>query len=737
MLSCEKLLTFSKNYGTMMVRRPTPSPTPTISEDIHMADMIFDKAAGLWRADKVDFGAGSISLRIRFAHSGNTTLGYVKADGKDIGVVALTSYDNEDTEARCEIDPTAGVHDVTVTLRGNARLLSLEPSAEPVYAGITYEPIPEKATLDLGYDTWEATDMLGRKVASVEDVGKKKDKQVGIFYWTWHEGHADLRPVDVVDVLSKYPAAEYRKDHPAWGERPFQPYWHEPFYGFYRDSDPYIIRHHAALLSAAGVDFLLFDCTNGALTWRSAYEPLFKGLREAKADGIKVPKVAFMLNFGPQETTERMLRSLYQNVYKPGLYSDLWYMLDGKPMIMGYPDALPAEGTCEADTRILNEIREFFTFRPGQPGYGCGPWNNQQWGWLEVYPQHKYVTRPDGGCEMVTVGVGQNANKDRICTHFNDVKTFGRSYTGKYGHSLLTADSYTYGYNVQEQWERALDLDPDIVFVTGWNEWIMGQWHEPWLSDNDSTQLAMVDQYDREHSRDIEMDKDGYLDTYYLQLAHNIRRFKGASPRQAVSPAGIVDLKSGNRDWNTVTPVYRNPKGTTIHRDWDGFGDCHYVNTTGRNDIIEARVARDEENLYFRVKCAQPITPREGEGWMTLFLDTDRSKTTGWEGYDFVINRLPGKKNQASVEKYVPTVEAGSFTWETIGTATYRLSGDTLTIALPRALVGLDQRLDFEFKWSDNMQEPSVMDFYANGDTAPIGRFNYLYRVRHHGYGSH
>ena len=46
-----------------------------------MADMIFDKAAGLWRADKVDFGAGSISLRIRFAHSGNTTLGYVKADG--------------------------------------------------------------------------------------------------------------------------------------------------------------------------------------------------------------------------------------------------------------------------------------------------------------------------------------------------------------------------------------------------------------------------------------------------------------------------------------------------------------------------------------------------------------------------------------------------------------------------------------------------------------------------------
>ena len=694
-----------------------------------VTNMTFDKAANLWRAGKVDFGGGSISVRIRFSGSENTSLATVMADGKAIGVAALSGDGKPDTEAECEIDPTAGVRDVTVSLRGGANLLSLEPSEEPVYAGIRYDPIPETAILDMGYDGWEATDMLGRRVASVEDVkGKKKDKQVGIFYWTWHEGHAHLRPVDVVDVLDKYPAAEYRRDHPAWGERPMQCFWHEPFYGFYRDSDPYIIRHHAALLSAAGVDFLLFDCTNGALVWRSAYEPLLKGLQEARRDGIKVPKVAFMLNFWPNETTERMLRALYQNLYKPGLYSDLWFMLDGKPMVMAHPCSLPAEGACETDTRILNEIREFFTFRPGQPSYGAGPGSPDEWGWLEVYPQHKFGERPDGSCEMVTVGVGQNANKDIICTYFNNKGTFGRSYTGKHGHALLTPESYKQGYNVQEQWDRAIDLDPDIVFVTGWNEWIMGQWHEPWLEDNDSTQLAMVDQYDREHSRDIEMDKDGYLDTYYLQLAHNIRRFKGAVPRQKTSPAGMVDLASGSKAWSAVTPVYRNPKGTTIHRDWDGFGDCHYVNTSGRNDIVEARVSRDGENIYFRVKCADTITPREGDGWMTLFIDTDRSKATGWEGYDLAVNRRAGKRNQATVECYRPTAEAGSFTWETVGTAAYRISGDTLTIALPRALVGMEGRLNFEFKWSDNMQEPTVMDFYANGDSAPIGRFNYLYK---------
>jgi hypothetical protein len=37
-------------------------------------------------------------------------------------------------------------------------------------------------------------------------------------------------------------------------------------------------------------------------------------------------------------------------------------------------------------------------------------------------------------------------------------------------------------------------------------------------------------------------------------------------------------------------------------------------------------------------------------------------------------------------------------------------------------------KVDFEFKWSDNMQEDGVItDFLINGDVAPAGRFNYHY----------
>ena len=711
-----------------------------------MYHMQFDNEQKLWIAKGVDCGQDSITCILTFTHSGDTSLGEIMVDGVSVGVIALSSKGASDsnsmsskatmateptTEARCEIDPVSGVHDIAVKIiRGRAKLDEIAFTNEYAYAHVNYIPVPESQLLDLGSETWEATDMLGRKVASVEDIrGKKKDRKVGIFYWTWQESHASLRPVDVVDVLDKYPSAEYRQDHPAWGKRPFQCFWHEPFYGFYRNSDPYIIRHHMALLSAAGVDMIAFDCTNGALLWRDAYEPLFQGMYEARKDGIRTPQIVFMLNLGiVPETTTAMLYALYQNIYKPGLYSDLWYRVDGKPVVMAYPDVLPKEGVCETDTRILNEIREFFTFRPGQPGYGCGQWHKDQWGWLEIYPQHKYNERPDGSCEMVTVGVGQNANADRICTHFNDVATFGRSYTGKQGHALLTPDSYKYGYNVQEQWDRAIDLDPDMIFVTGWNEWIMGQWKDPWLSDPESPQLAMVDQYDREHSRDIEMDRDGYLDTYYLQLAHNIRRYKGGARRTPVSAPQSINVSGGETQWKKVAPLYRNPKGTTIHRDWDGFAGCHYVNHTGRNDIVEARVTRDEVNVYFFVKCANAITPREGDGWMTLFLDTDRSKATGWEGYDFVVNRVGAPKGKCTIERYVPTAQAGSFTWETVGRGSLHVKGNTLTLAIPRELIGLTGALNFEFKWSDHMQAQNVMDFYENGDTAPIGRFNYLYK---------
>ena len=51
-----------------------------------------------------------------------------------------------------------------------------------------------------------------------------------------------------------------------------------------------------------------------------------------------------------------------------------------------------------------------------------------------------------------------------------------------------------------------------------------------------------------------------------------------------------------------------------------------------------------------------------------------------------------------------------------------------LQIAVPRSMLGMTgQKIDFNFKWSDNMQEDgNILDFYSNGDVAPGGRFMFI-----------
>ena len=426
-------------------------------------------------------------LTVRFAGKEGCSIVNLAADTPENIILSFSVSDwigfPEKNIAHVTIEGMAGVHTLYfIPHDEQLQILSAEIGEENPVA--EYVPVPDEALIDMESSQWAAVDELDRKVADAEDVrGYRSDRKVGIFYWTWRSGEYEMEPLNLSKMLREYPAAEYNENHPAWGGKDIRTStsWNEPLYGFYRNSDPYIIRRHAQLLADAGVDMVMFDCTNGSLVWKESYEPLLEGFRAARADGINAPRFAFMMNFGPCQTTEEMLRAVYQEIYKPGRYRDLWYLHEGKPVVMAYPESLPETGSCEKDTRLLNEIREFFAFKPGQPSYGFGPTQSRMWGWLEKYPQHKYGCRPDGSCEMMTVGVAQNCNDELLCTYFNNTKTYGRSYTHAYGHKLLDETSYKYGFNFEEQWNRAIDCDPEFVFVTGWNEWIMGRWHEPWV----------------------------------------------------------------------------------------------------------------------------------------------------------------------------------------------------------------------------------------------------------------
>ncbi|MCR4920085.1 MAG: hypothetical protein K5945_00050 [Bacteroidaceae bacterium] len=570
-------------------------------------------------------------------------------------------------------------------------------------------------------DHWAATDDLGRTLGRYDD--SHRDKQVIMFYWTWNERHdpKGTEAKNVSKILREHPEARFDIDHPAWKRQPGYFWWEEPLFGYYKSTDRWVLRKHAEMLADAKVDAVFFDCTNGSFTWDASTDSLLEVWDQAQKDGVQVPKIGFLLPFGPSDHSLVSLRHLYERLYSKGLYRNLWYFWDGKPCIMAYPNNLTDSPTDRA-------IRDFFTFRPGQPDYVDGPNPSfpNQWGWLENYPQHGYVPLPGGGYELVTVGVAQNAAPETNghCSAFNVPGSHARSYSARYGFDPRT-EGYLYGWNFSEQWDRAYELDPKAVFITGWNEWIAGQFaygNGPWTGKP----FSFVDEYDWDHSRDLEPVKawGSRGDVYYMLLVDRVRRFKGTTPQPRPSAPKTIAMGRWS-DWDDVQPRYAAYRGNTMHRDSKACCQYHYTNTTGRNDIVAARVARDEKYLYFYVATDQPLTPQTDHNWMMLFLDIDRDRQTGWQGYDYVVNYRPPRGSKAFVQQSYQN----KWIWRDCGEAAIKVSSSRLMLRIPRQLLGMQDRpLDFEFKWSDNMQdEGNIMDFYVNGDAAPGGRFNYVF----------
>ena len=563
-------------------------------------------------------------------------------------------------------------------------------------------------------NTWTSTDMLGRKLPTSKQTGPQRpDKFVGIFYWTWHGSfQAQNPPTNNQLVTQLYPEATNNYDHPVWTQTKHRNHhWNEPLFGYYRTTDPWVLRRHAQMLADAGVDLIVFDATNGSFTWKESYDVLFEVFDQARRDGVKVPRFAFMLAFGPWEHSKEALQKIYDDIYKPGRYKDLWFQWKGKPLVMAYPD------------NIDEPMRSFFTFRPGQPVYDAGPARPDQWGWLEIFPQHGFAKTESGGFEQVTVGVAQNATLTLWPAAMNSTdEVLGRGYTKAHGPNH-SQNAINRGLNFQEQWDRAHELDPELVFVTGWNEWIAGQNRE-WQG----TKNAFPDQFNDEYSRDIEPVQGTLGDNYYHQLITNVRRFKGMAPTPKPSEPKTIAIDGKFDDWTDVQPEFHDHLGDIMHRDHPGYGQqLVYTNTTGRNDIVKSKVTHDTNgNLYFYAQTAKPITTPEGKGtdWMTLYLDLDRNKKTGWEGYDLVVNRVEPVGSEATIE-----CSQNGQTWQVVGKATLNVTGNELELSLPRSLLrDKDLPLNFEFKWGDNVQpNGQVMRFYTNGDAAPDGRFNYVF----------
>lgn len=631
---------------------------------------------------------------------------------------------------------------------------------------------------DIYADTWVGTDALGRTMPGINVAGPvKKDhpRVVAMFYITWHaDDNAQLKSPyagNVTNVLATDTNARLDAGNPQWKE--FSYHWNEPELGYFLSKDEFVIRKDMSMLADAGVDVLVMDVTNAVRYW-SEWEKIFSVMEQMKAEGNKVPKFCFWAFNGSVIT---VVQELYDRIYKAGKYNDLWFYWQGKPLLLynkypitdvkkgGFDNPNPhydsLANTDKANPHFHNpdytdkfyknytkDVQNAFTLRTMWWGYYewegkrfLGTEDNWSFGYdmgdskVEALPLDSLVSYHKGKVEEMAVTPAQHPSS-----------LVGKSWTRMHHEPMLNSydlpdsgympskktfvsEPQQYGIYFQERWDEALTVDPPFIYLNDWNEWTAGKYQPAPGTTFDfmrrKNSYFFVDQYNAEFNRSIQPMKGGYTDNYYMQMAENIRKYKGV--RSAPVSTGQQNiLTDGNfTDWNKVEIEYRDTKGDVVHRAHAGYGGSFYTDSSGRNDIVTAKVAVNKNSIHFYAETAEPLTSSGGNNWMLLLIDADQNNNTGWNGYDLIVNKKVLNDSVTTIMRY----DEKTNNWKEAGKINYRYKQNKLELSIPgKYFTGKKDSNSFDFHWCDNPSDlTDIISLCTTGDSAPNRRFNYRF----------
>lgn len=577
----------------------------------------------------------------------------------------------------------------------------------------------------------------------------RTDRYVGMFYFIWHNSwSAAGRTIN--DNQSRLGPGNYEYQT-GWSINCDSPHhWGRSYFDYYRDDDAWVLRKHAQMLSDAGVDFICFDVTNHKFYIEEVLN-LCRIWKEMRDEGNKTPQLTFMIWHSRGNSSESnydnfnhefAVTTLYNNIYAAHPeYADLWFKWEGKPLML-------AIGEHVTNTTVRN----YFTFRrswyiwnnnwqtdidAGDPWWGNG---EDRWPWGCCYTDDITNTMKAGTHN----GVNECAS---VSPATHPVSNIGRSF--EIGHDWQSYKNHVgtiyqkapaKGIYFKQQFKAAKQLDPKVLFFTGWNEYLVGHSQAPTSLQfpymcGKVADYIFVDQYNNEFSRDIEPIRGDFGDNYYYYMADFIRQFKGTDDTYVYNKNSYITIDGKFADWLNVESCYADDKGDNKWRGydknsgngWKGFNTNDiYVNKTGRNDLRNSKVANDGVNINFYIDAAGELTGySEGEYGLNLYISTTPTDAN-WEGFNYRL--VPTSNTKANLYK-----STGGWAWDKITSdISIAVNGKSMEVAIPRTLLGITDSNSFtiDFKWVDNVNmsdAEGIQKCARDGDSAPNGRFRYRY----------
>ena len=235
--------------------------------------------------------------------------------------------------------------------------------------------------------------------------------------------------------------------------------WNGPFHpllGGYKTSDPEVVRQHLHWLRRAGVDVIFYDVcriqpelTLLELPKQKTLQRLVDALAHQEKETRRLQLALWLEKWNSNPTAEQYRFGL-EYVRETLALNDLYYRLDGKPLVVTYLNgASPEIDAIDREYAPLLSIRRL-SADPNVKGW-------------------KYFG-PAGDEECMTVNPGADGFLEEafIAKYVNKKMVDGEAYRkrGKAAFEQRAGGKY-----FENQLLKARQVDPKLIFISGWNDW--------------------------------------------------------------------------------------------------------------------------------------------------------------------------------------------------------------------------------------------------------------------------